>query len=177
MKKRRARDHRLAGKIRAAVKEWYARQTPELRRKGFARIVTRALVDENYKARLLANAEHALREEKMKAPKGTGRVRVVENTPGTTWLVLPRVNGAAAGRVSLRDRQLMTGLLGLFFDDDLDWWADRKTGDRRDLRRRHDRDPRRERDYEDRRDRDVDPFGDRKADSDRDKVDPDSRDG
>lgn len=59
------------------------------RAKKYSRIIARTWADPAFKQRLLANPEAVLREEGVAPPPGK-KVKVVENTDDTVYLVLPR---------------------------------------------------------------------------------------
>jgi hypothetical protein len=86
---------KLADEHRAAIGNWLMRQYGELCKKRYAALVLQAVVDPNFKARLMANPDEVFREHKIKPPKGL-RIRVVEDTPSTAWLVLPDLRKAEA---------------------------------------------------------------------------------
>lgn len=78
-----------------------------------SRIINRALMDSEYRRRLIADPRAVIGKEVGAALPANVQFKVVEETPETVYLVLPYLPPATRNRVSPRD--LQDGAIGMAF--------------------------------------------------------------
>lgn len=77
------------------------------------RIIERALKDQEYRKRLIANPTKVIGEEVGRALPSGVEFKVVQETPNTVYLVLPHVPPVGAGKVTNTD--LQSAAIGVAF--------------------------------------------------------------
>ena len=111
-------------RFKTVLESWAARQVPALHGKQYLALVKSALLDKEFRRRLLAETAAVLKEFGVEAPEGR-EIKIVEDTARTVHLVLPPdLEDLDPKTVELLDKQLQSRLAFIQWKDDAnvgDW--------------------------------------------------------